>query len=85
MFFYQFYPIQCQGRGNPENDEMAKRNVKIRACTVGFGQNEYMYRVLRLKQPGRSSRRHFDAAKFGIFDFFQLFLVIFGYSLALNV
>ena len=49
-----------------------------------FGQNESVHRVLYSiliqKRPGRPS------AKFGIFNFFQrFFLVIFGYSLALNV
>ena len=50
----------------------------------------YLRSTLSQKRPGRPSRRRFDfvpfvAAKFGIFDFFSDFLVIFQYSLALNV
>ena len=51
-----------------------------------FGENECAHGVLssilRQKRPGRPS----TPVKFGIFDFFVSdFLVIFGYSLALNV
>ena len=49
-----------------------------------FGQNECVHRVLRSilsqkrnKRSGKSSRRRFDfVEKFGIFDFFNNFLVI---------
>ena len=54
----------------------------IKAFPVVFGQNECVHRALRLifsqKRPGRSSRSS------GYSNIFSDFLVIFGFSLALN-
>ena len=59
-----------------------------------FGQNGCVHRVLRSilsqKRPGRPSRRRFDFVEtsprsLGFSIFFSNFLVIFGYSPALNV
>ena len=62
----------------PENDKMSWK-VEIKTFPVVFGQNRWVHRVLR------SILSPKVAAKFGIFDFFSDFLVIFGYSPALNV